>query len=599
MRGAPAAAGRDRAGAVLDPGQRRRPGGADRRHRAPADAAARPRRHGDRALLPRAAAPRRRPAVRPRHGRHEGRRGAGARGGAGAGAAARDVRRADACCSSPTRSGAGTSSATSSGSPVLRRLPVLRGRASSPPTGTRAWSSAARPRERCGWSRPAAPSHRAAPPTRAATRCWRSRRPRSRSRGTTTRAAPSGSAWSRPSCARATRSTSCRPRASCCSTCAPDRSEAFEPCARRCPASSTASASRREMRRMWPGMDSREATRDAARARRRAARAPDHRRPRGGASDASHFAPRIPLTVDGLGPRGGGAHTPEEFVLRAVAARRGRRWRWRSRPRCSTILSRDASTARCQAPAILNHVSTTVPTPTTPPRARRAPRARGVRAQLEGVALLVGVVVLMWLIEGINTLDSQRPRQRRDPCPQHRSLWGDLHRAVPPRELAAPDREHGPVRVHGADHRAAGSRATGAGDADRDRRSAGSGPGWSRRPRDRVPSTRSAPAASCSATPPTCSRGASSTAASLELLIGAGRRGGLGRRAAVERRARTRASPGRGTCAARSAASSPPSAAPATSGLARRLRAKPQTPLDRLLAGSVAHASPPSQLWVA
>ena len=36
---------------------------------------------------------------------------------------------------------------------------------------------------------------------------------------------------------------------------------------------------------------------------------------RGGASDASHFATVIPLTVDGLGPRGGGAHTPEEFVL--------------------------------------------------------------------------------------------------------------------------------------------------------------------------------------------------------------------------------------------------------------------------------------------
>jgi len=35
---------------------------------------------------------------------------------------------------------------------------------------------------------------------------------------------------------------------------------------------------------------------------------------RGGASDASHFAETIPLTVDGLGPRGGGAHTPGEFV---------------------------------------------------------------------------------------------------------------------------------------------------------------------------------------------------------------------------------------------------------------------------------------------
>jgi len=36
---------------------------------------------------------------------------------------------------------------------------------------------------------------------------------------------------------------------------------------------------------------------------------------RGGASDASHFAPAIALTVDGLGPRGGAAHNPEEHVF--------------------------------------------------------------------------------------------------------------------------------------------------------------------------------------------------------------------------------------------------------------------------------------------
>jgi glutamate carboxypeptidase len=36
---------------------------------------------------------------------------------------------------------------------------------------------------------------------------------------------------------------------------------------------------------------------------------------RGGASDASHFAQRIALTVDGLGPRGGAAHNPGEYVL--------------------------------------------------------------------------------------------------------------------------------------------------------------------------------------------------------------------------------------------------------------------------------------------
>ena len=35
---------------------------------------------------------------------------------------------------------------------------------------------------------------------------------------------------------------------------------------------------------------------------------------RGGASDASHLAGTIELTVDGLGPRGGHAHHPDEFV---------------------------------------------------------------------------------------------------------------------------------------------------------------------------------------------------------------------------------------------------------------------------------------------
>jgi glutamate carboxypeptidase len=36
---------------------------------------------------------------------------------------------------------------------------------------------------------------------------------------------------------------------------------------------------------------------------------------RGGASDASHFAASIPITIDGLGPRGGAAHNPEEYVI--------------------------------------------------------------------------------------------------------------------------------------------------------------------------------------------------------------------------------------------------------------------------------------------
>jgi len=43
---------------------------------------------------------------------------------------------------------------------------------------------------------------------------------------------------------------------------------------------------------------------------------------RGGASDASHLAAAIPLTVDGLGPRGGKAHNPGEFVLGSSLAAR-------------------------------------------------------------------------------------------------------------------------------------------------------------------------------------------------------------------------------------------------------------------------------------
>jgi glutamate carboxypeptidase len=67
--------------------------------------------------------------------------------------------------------------------------------------------------------------------------------------------------------------------------------------------------------REWPGMDAREPTRPLlARATELLGRtiAPAER---GGASDASHFAATIALTVDGLGPRGGAAHNPGEFVL--------------------------------------------------------------------------------------------------------------------------------------------------------------------------------------------------------------------------------------------------------------------------------------------
>jgi glutamate carboxypeptidase len=76
------------------------------------------------------------------------------------------------------------------------------------------------------------------------------------------------------------------------------------------------------MHRLWPGMDCQAATagliEDASRRLGRAITGI----PRGGASDASHFAGAIALTVDGLGPRGGGAHTPDEFVLAPSLAAR-------------------------------------------------------------------------------------------------------------------------------------------------------------------------------------------------------------------------------------------------------------------------------------
>jgi len=72
-----------------------------------------------------------------------------------------------------------------------------------------------------------------------------------------------------------------------------------------------------KMERVWPGMDTRATCqRLLEQAAARLGR-PIVGVARGGASDASHFASDIPVTVDGLGPRGGGAHTPEEFVLAA------------------------------------------------------------------------------------------------------------------------------------------------------------------------------------------------------------------------------------------------------------------------------------------
>jgi glutamate carboxypeptidase len=76
-------------------------------------------------------------------------------------------------------------------------------------------------------------------------------------------------------------------------------------------------AVRPELVRRWPGMD---ASAHVGAVLERASSLlgrPIAGVARGGASDASHLAAGIPVTIDGLGPRGGKAHNPEEFVLTA------------------------------------------------------------------------------------------------------------------------------------------------------------------------------------------------------------------------------------------------------------------------------------------
>ena len=70
-----------------------------------------------------------------------------------------------------------------------------------------------------------------------------------------------------------------------------------------------------EIVRLWPGMDSRESTRELLERTERCLGRPVIPVERGGASDASHVATRVPVTLDGLGPRGGQAHNPDEYVL--------------------------------------------------------------------------------------------------------------------------------------------------------------------------------------------------------------------------------------------------------------------------------------------
>ena len=101
-----------------------------------------------------------------------------------------------------------------------------------------------------------------------------------------------------------------------------DQLDAFDGVLAAVPADVDGVALEAEMDRRWPGMDAIETTRPLlARASTRLGR-PIVGAARGGASDASHFAATVPITIDGLGPRGGGAHTPQEFVLEPAIEKR-------------------------------------------------------------------------------------------------------------------------------------------------------------------------------------------------------------------------------------------------------------------------------------
>ena len=101
-----------------------------------------------------------------------------------------------------------------------------------------------------------------------------------------------------------------------------DDAAAFEAVAGAVPAERAGVLLHKQMLRVWPGMDCREATAPVLERASAALGRRVHGHARGGASDAAHFAAHVPVTIDGLGPRGGKAHNPAEYVLTASLVER-------------------------------------------------------------------------------------------------------------------------------------------------------------------------------------------------------------------------------------------------------------------------------------
>jgi glutamate carboxypeptidase len=94
-----------------------------------------------------------------------------------------------------------------------------------------------------------------------------------------------------------------------------DRLEAFEGVLEALPEELGGARLEATLVRQWPGMDARDTTASLLGSASESLGRAIVGAGRGGASDAAHFAASIPFTVDGLGPRGGGAHAPHEYLL--------------------------------------------------------------------------------------------------------------------------------------------------------------------------------------------------------------------------------------------------------------------------------------------
>ena len=95
-----------------------------------------------------------------------------------------------------------------------------------------------------------------------------------------------------------------------------DRLSALEAVLDRIPPSFEGVELTSELARRWPGMDTRSVAAPVLSSAAELLGRPIIAGERGGASDASSLAAHVPLAIDGLGPLGGAAHNPEEYILR-------------------------------------------------------------------------------------------------------------------------------------------------------------------------------------------------------------------------------------------------------------------------------------------